>query len=163
MSGCTKTDKHCKAGEFKETETLLTEFMSTSSVVENGIRTYTWEAGPVTLSTRGIGQTIIRAYVDGNDVQVPVTLSWQRITGSSEGNVMEITAKDTSLGAVYSYEILDQPDFTLTHTECELAYNVRVMYSFQTTGQEAFDNDYLEETLFDHSSLRLGYFKDDTD
>lgn len=161
ISGCTETNEHCKAGEFHSPEVTLTKFSASESSVESGIRTYMWEVGSSAISTNGIAQTIIRAYIEGSEQIIPVTLEWQKIVEGSESSFFEVTAIDTSLSSVYSYEVIDQADFSLTYTECEISYRIKVFARFQTTGQESFDDAYLEDVLFAHSSVKLGYFDEE--
>ena len=129
-----------------------------TTTLENGIRSYAWTINAVSASTNDFALSVIYFYIDGNDLQIPITLTAYRTVNGSTAE--EILTHDTpSLSGVYSYLWTYQTDLSHSYEGCTGDMELKLSISFDTSGQQNFDDNYLNELMLPNSVMKILYFR----
>lgn len=121
----------------------------------SGVRTYSWDNGTTNASTEYFVRCYLDLYVDGNNLQNPITVTVYRIVNQTISD--EIVDSTPSVAGVFTYSYFDETDLALAFDGCSGGITYRVSISFNTYGSQTLDDDYLDSLILSNTTYRCTY------
>lgn len=154
-----KDNDECLAGDLRDEQIELSTTNHVQSSVTNNIRTYQWDVFVSSAITDEVSFGFLELFIDGNALQIPIeVVVYDIINGQIASET--IAPDPPALGGSIKYDWLKTFDLFGIYNECVGGVQVRMQLKFETTGQESFDDAYLDDLLIEPNSIfKISYYE----